>query len=42
MSEREWGFYLNDMIIFSEKVLDYTEGLDQEGFEADEKAYDAT
>jgi len=42
MSEREWGFYLNDMIIFSEKVLAYTEGLDQEGFEADEEAYDAT
>ena len=25
MSEREWGFYLKDMIIFSEKVLAYTE-----------------
>jgi len=24
MSEREWGFYLKDMIIFSEKVLAYT------------------
>ncbi len=42
MSEREWKFYLDDMINFSEKVLTYTEGLDQEGFEADEKAYDAT
>ena len=42
MSEREWGFYLDDMIKFCEKVLSYTEGLDQEGFEADEKAYDAT
>jgi len=30
------------MILFSEKVLDYTEGLDQESFEADEKAYDET
>lgn len=42
MSEREWGFYLDDMIHFSEKVLDYTAGLDQESFQADEKAYDAT
>lgn len=42
MFEREWAFYLDDMIIFSEKVLAYTEGLDQESFEADDKAYDAT
>ncbi|MBL0225432.1 MAG: DUF86 domain-containing protein [Geobacteraceae bacterium] len=42
MSEREWGFYLDDMISFSESVLTYTEGLDQKDFEADEKAYDAT
>jgi len=42
MSEREWVFYLDDMIVFSEKVLAYTKGLDQEGFEADEKGYDAT
>lgn len=42
MSEREWGFYLDDMIRFAEKVLAYTVELDREGFEADEKAYDAT
>ena len=42
MFEREWRFYLDDMIQFSEKVQVYTEGLDQESFEADEKAYDAT
>ena len=42
MFEREWDFYLDDMILFSKKVLAYTEGLDQESFEADEKAYDAT
>jgi len=42
MSEREWGFYLDDMIQFSEKVLAYSEGLDQESFEADVKTYDAT
>lgn len=42
MSEREWAFYLDDMIKFSEKVLAYTEELDRESFEFDEKAYDAT
>ena len=42
MSEREWIFYLEDMICFSEKVLAYTEGLDQESFESDVKSYDAT
>lgn len=42
MFEREWSFYLDDMIKFSEKVLAYTAGIDQESFEADEKAYDAT
>lgn len=29
MSEREWRFYLDDMISFAEKALAYTEGLDQ-------------
>ena len=42
MFEREWGFYLDDMIKFCEKVLSYTEQLDQEGFETDVKSYDAT
>ena len=42
MSEREWSFYLDDMIKFSEKVLVYTEELDRASFESDEKAYDAT
>ena len=42
MSERAWGFYLDDMIKFCEKVLSYTEQMDQKGFEADEKSYDAT
>lgn len=41
MSEREWHFYVNDMIKFSEKLLDYTAEIDQESFEADEKTYDA-
>ena len=37
MSEREWKFYLDDMIEFCEKVLAYTDGLGREGFEADRK-----
>ena len=32
MSEREWHFYLRDMIGFAENVLVYTEELDQEVF----------
>ena len=39
---REWRFYIQDMIEFSEKVLSYTEGLDQEEFIDDELTYDAT
>ena len=27
--QREWRFYLDDMIVFSEKVLTYTEGFEQ-------------
>ena len=32
--EREWHFYLDDMIAFAEKVLAYTDGLDQTSFAA--------
>ena len=39
---REWHLYVQDMITFSQKVLSYTEGLDQEAFIADERTYDAT
>lgn len=44
MSEpaREWRFYLSDMIGFAERVLAYTDGLDQAGFEASTLNYDAT
>ena len=28
-AEREWRFYLDDMIVFAEKVIAYTDGLDQ-------------
>ncbi len=41
-SQREWRFYLDDMIAFAEKVQAYTEGLDQAAFVADTLTYDAT
>ena len=42
MSEREWGFYLDDMIGFAEKAIAYTNGLDQDGFATSGLNYDAT
>ncbi len=42
MSEREWRFYLDDMIDFAERVLAYTAGLDQPGFVTSGLTYDAT
>ena len=39
---RHWMLYVEDMIEFAERVLSYTEGLDQEQFTADERTYDAT
>jgi uncharacterized protein with HEPN domain len=41
-SQREWRFYLDDMIDFSGKVLAYTDGLDQAGFVTSGLTYDAT
>ena len=41
-TEREWRFYLDDMIAFSEKVIAYTDGLDQAAFVASGLKYDAT
>lgn len=41
-SKHEWRFYIDDMIDFAEKVMVYTEGLDQAGFEASGMTYDAT
>lgn len=29
---REWRFYVGDMIGFAEKILSYTEGMDQAAF----------
>lgn len=40
--QREWRFYLDDMIGFAEKVIAYTQGLDQEGFVSSGLNYDAT
>jgi uncharacterized protein with HEPN domain len=40
--KREWRFYLDDMIAFTERVIDYTGGLDQVGFESSAITYDAT
>ncbi len=42
MSEREWSFYLDDMIGFAEKTIAYTNGLDQKGFVNSGLNYDAT
>lgn len=41
-AQREWRFYLDDMIGFAEKVIAYTQGLDQEGFVSSGLNYDAT
>lgn len=41
-NSREWSLYINDMIAFAERVQDYTDGLDQSAFVADQMVYDAT
>lgn len=41
-SFREWRFYLDDMIAFAEKVIVYTDGLNQDYFIASGLNYDAT
>ncbi len=40
--QREWRFYLDDMIGFAEKVIAYTDGLDQPAFVSSGLNYDAT
>lgn len=40
--EREWRFYIDDMIGFADAVMAYTEGLDQDSFVASRLNYDAT
>ncbi len=39
---REWKFYLDDMTLFAEKVMSYTEGFDQQRFIDSGLNYDAT
>lgn len=41
-AEREWLFYIEDMLRFSQNVQEYTEGLDQAAFVANRLVYDAT
>ena len=41
-THREWRFYVDDMIEFAEKVLAYTDGLEQTTFIATGLNYDAT
>jgi uncharacterized protein with HEPN domain len=40
--QREWRFYIDDMIGFCRKVLAYTQGLDATTFPASGVSYDAT
>lgn len=42
MSEREWFFYLDDMIRFAENTQAYSDGFDQQAFIANGLNYDAT
>ena len=42
MSDREWLFYISDMIKFSQNVLTYSDGLEQSTFEQSGLNYDAT
>ncbi len=39
---RHWRLYVQDMIEFSEKVLSYTDGFDQDAFVSDGRTFDAT
>lgn len=40
--QRQWHFYLDDMIEFAEKALAYTKGLEQKDFLGKSLTYDAT
>lgn len=42
MFEREWRFYVSDMVGFCEKVLAFTQGLEHAQFVADAMCFDAT
>lgn len=40
--EREWFFYLDDMILFCDRVIAFTDGLDKAEFLQDRMRFDAT
>ena len=40
--QREWRFYITDMIAFAENVISYTDGFDQDRFVKSGITYDAT
>ncbi|PAV26157.1 nucleotidyltransferase [Tamilnaduibacter salinus] len=40
--QREWRFYLDDMVAFASKVLEYTDGMLQTDFVENGLTYDAT
>jgi uncharacterized protein with HEPN domain len=40
--QREWRFYVSDMITFAENVMSYTDGFDLERFVGSGITYDAT
>jgi len=42
MSEREWRFYLDDMLGFAENVIVYSDGFDQDEFAKTGLNFDAT
>ncbi len=42
MSDREWRFYLDDMLSFAKKVMSYTDNLTQSEFESRSLNYDAS
>jgi uncharacterized protein with HEPN domain len=41
MPERDWQLYVEDIRIAASKIVAYANGLDLDGFVADERTYDA-
>jgi uncharacterized protein with HEPN domain len=41
-TDREWRFYVEDMIGFCERVQNFTHGISREDFVAEQMRYDAT
>lgn len=42
MSERAWHLYVGDMLLFAQRVMTYTDGMNQGRFVASALTYDAT